>query len=405
MNQAISNNTQKEFELSVVNGNAYEVVADISAQSYNYSVGDIVVSQSGLEIGRKSNLQSGTNRFVFYATKTGLVNIKLIPSVMSDKACVTSLALNDIGEGIKESKDISKLKVVAAVASIPSRVSALKDCVESIYSQVDRLFVYLNGYNEIPTFLRDKKIEVVLDLEGRNAAAAKLFWISKVNAYYFTIDDDIIYPKDYCQKTIERYRDKALGSVVSYHGKNLSIFASNQRTDRKEFYPFESHLSKCKRAHVLGTGVMMIDTRLIKLPLFEIASQHPKAIDLAVSIYLRKNGIKRIVLKRDSCWIIQNTKVRHGLNELKQLVRQHANDTNRQVRGGRPWVESRLASCMIQLLMIPLFPFLKLLDRNKKLKKLIRNPSMFFKDSKKPIIRKIISSKQKFNWRVSIWKS
>ena len=48
-----------------------------------------------------------------------------------------------------------ELMTTAHIASIPSRVESLRQCVQAIYNQVDKVYVMLNGYNEVPEFLRD----------------------------------------------------------------------------------------------------------------------------------------------------------------------------------------------------------------------------------------------------------
>jgi|GEM_PF-2053830 len=385
----LENQNAQSFQIE--EGFAYEVMTNIECLSYKFSAGEVLAKQDQLVIGRKNNIQQGLNKFVFYAAKTGFVDVEFSPAEYSNESKLLDVEVRSLGEALKEPVDISKLEIVAAVASISSRVDALKDAVESIYPQVDRLFVYLNGYSGVPSFLNDKKIEVVLDFEGRNAAAAKFYWLSKVNAYYFSIDDDIVYPKDYCQKTIDNYKNNVSGSVVSYHGKNLKLLAGHQRADRKEMFLFENELAENTKAHVLGTGVMMVDTRNIRLPLFEVASHYPRAIDLAVSIYLRKKGIKRYVLNKDSGWLKQNQKVGHGLNEFKQLVRRYSKESCQQVISGRPWVESRFLYYLIGALVIPFKPIQFYVDKNKKLKKLLRDPVRFIVDSKNPIIKKFLN--------------
>lgn len=385
-------NNEATFSFNIKEGFAYEALVDIECQSYQFSVGEIYARQTQI-IGRRNNTQNGVNKFIFYAEQTGLVTVDFVPSKSTINAKVSSIEIRDLGEALKEPSNLGCLNVVAAVASIPSRVLSLKDTVNSILPQVDRLFVYLNGYVDVPSFLKDERIEVILDFEGRNAAAAKLYWLSKVKAYYFSIDDDIIYPSDYCEKTIDNYKNNAVGAVVSYHGKNLKPLAGHQRLDRKEMFLFEKELKINTRAHVLGTGVMMVDTRKINLPLFEVASHHPRAIDLAVSTFLREKGIARYVLKKDSEWLKQNEKVGHGLNEFKQLVKGYSRESCQQVVSGRPWVESRILFIIYRIFMIPCNPVLESIDRNRKLKKLIRDPARFFMDSKNPLINKLIKFK------------
>src|SRR5690606_25986430 len=112
------------------------------------------------------------------------------------------------------------LPVYAGMATIPSRVEALDVAVASIYDQVDRLFVYLNNYDEIPLFLKRDKISVFTSQQfGDIKDTGKFFGLTRVQrGIYLSLDDDIQYPPDYAQvmkNHVVRFKNKC---VVGVHG-------------------------------------------------------------------------------------------------------------------------------------------------------------------------------------------
>ena len=117
----------------------------------------------------------------------------------------------------------NKNTITASMASVPWRIEALEKAVYSIIDQVDKINVYLNGWNEIPTFLKIDKINAVMSQNeiGDLGAKGKFYWCEKVNGIHLTIDDDILYPQNYVEEIIHqlsRYPD----AVVSYHGSILN---------------------------------------------------------------------------------------------------------------------------------------------------------------------------------------
>ena len=51
--------------------------------------------------------------------------------------------------------------ITAGIASIPHRAENLRQTVLSLINQVDKLNVYLHGYDSVPDFLQAPKIEVI----------------------------------------------------------------------------------------------------------------------------------------------------------------------------------------------------------------------------------------------------
>ena len=65
---------------------------------------------------------------------------------------------------------------VGAMATFPPRREGLKAILPHILSQLDELVLYLNEYNDVPDFLDDHRIRVVLgkDFQGESARQRKV---------------------------------------------------------------------------------------------------------------------------------------------------------------------------------------------------------------------------------------
>lgn len=161
-------------------------------------------------------------------------------------------------------------KIIAGMATFAGREKNLLEAVSSIIGQVDELNVYCNNMSRIPGFLRNKKINV---FESRKEAGdigdiGKFYAVERANGYFFSLDDDIIYPHDYVNTSIyniERYRRK---HVITYHGR---IFNNLPVTTYYRGASFSiaclNEQIKDTQLHVGGTGVMCYNTQTLKVKL------------------------------------------------------------------------------------------------------------------------------------------
>jgi len=125
----------------------------------------------------------------------------------------------------------NKYRSFAGIATIPERENILKAALDSIAPQVDGLGIILNQYTVVPEWLGrlPKKYPHLKGrfftgcIYGRNFGdAGKFFWDHKLDdSYdiYFSIDDDLIYPPDYVERSIEKLQAYNMKAVISYHGR------------------------------------------------------------------------------------------------------------------------------------------------------------------------------------------
>jgi hypothetical protein len=194
-------------------------------------------------------------------------------------------------------------RVYANMASIPKRMKYLEIVVAHILPQVDILNIYLNNFEEIPWFLKDnKKINIIRSQdEGDRGDAGKFFWSDKVNGYYFTIDDDIIYPPNYIAKLKEGLDRRGKRCAVGFHGEMYGNEIKHWTKDRLGTFHFYYELEKDTPTCILGTGCMGYHTDFIKVTPedFEI----PNMADVWFTKLCHRQGKFRVVLSHQRGWL------------------------------------------------------------------------------------------------------
>ena len=192
----------------------------------------------------------------------------------------------------EESINTNGMKVTANIATQPSRFQTLLKTLNSIDGQFDEIRIYLNEYEYVPDELK-KYTTVIGDNLTDNG---KFFWSENPNEYYFTLDDDIIYPSDYVSKTLPKIKDR----IVTYHGhKLLGIGRSYYRGHR--VYTFRKSFLEDKEIEVPGTGVMAFNSNLFKPTLWK--SPNFMMTDILVGLEASLYNKKVVCLKREENWI------------------------------------------------------------------------------------------------------
>ncbi|MGY0556053.1 glycosyltransferase family 2 protein [Vreelandella sp. 2A-K22] len=198
-------------------------------------------------------------------------------------------------------------KIVCGVAVIESRWDSFRETVDSIIDQVDKLYIYQNGFKRIEDFLRDSKIVVISSLDtGVNRGDAGKFYMlgADKNCIYFSIDDDLYYPGDYVQRTLKYLAFLNQPCVVSYHGRVLSKNANCYYDDIEENYKCLNEVNHMERVEFAGTGVMAFDTEKIDID-FSFFEKENMA-DIWMGIFCKDHGFPMYVLPHTKEWISHN---------------------------------------------------------------------------------------------------
>jgi len=210
--------------------------------------------------------------------------------------------------------------VFAGIASIPSRERALEATVNSLLPQVDQIGIYLNGWSYIPNFLKHPKITI----EGFNGKdigdIGKFFWIDNVNGYYFSCDDDLVYPADYVERSVKKIIEYDLDVVVGWHGSLiLEPFEDYYDKNSRRVFSFSSERPYDTPVHILGTGCSAFHTKYFKLSLCDF--DLPNMADIYFAIKGQKDLIRFLVIKHNKGEILEYEGTRESsisLNSINQ---------------------------------------------------------------------------------------
>ena len=231
-------------------------------------------------------------------------------------------------------------KIVACMAAIPSRVSGLPSVVNSLIDQVDELKIYLNEYKTVPNFLKSEKITVFRSQDYRDLGdSGKFFFLKDYSGYYFSCDDDIIYPKDYISNTIKNIDFFNRKAFVGYHGiivnhKFKSYFAS------RKVYHYRRTVEYSRPVNILGTGVMAFHTDTIHPKLSDFKKKN--MADIWMAIFAKNNKVPMICLRHSKKYfrLTENSEVLSIYNSSKdgdKSKKDTLDYQNRQIALNMPW--------------------------------------------------------------------
>ena len=161
----------------------------------------------------------------------------------------------------------------ASLATIPSRVTPLKEMFYSIIDQVDTFQIYLNGFmdNQIPSFLyEDDKVKISRSQDeafGDRGDAGKFFNVQNNKGWHFICDDDIHYPIDYVASMIAKSEQYNRKYIIGCHGGDFNKFPVNDAyKDRVNMAHYKkSEVIKDYIVHFLATNSVCFHDDTIQL--------------------------------------------------------------------------------------------------------------------------------------------
>lgn len=209
-----------------------------------------------------------------------------------------------------------RVPIIGGMATMPSRAHTLGLALSSILPQLDRLYVYLDGFDEIPaSLLGEDKIVPVLStaMPGLRVAGKFLaLTLEPANFIFVGCDDDIAYPAGYVSHSLKGLQRNHEAAIVGIHGILLREGLTSYRSGRT-VYHFADKLRKPVPVDVLGTGTVMFSAAHLR---FDVSGwTNFMAADLCLAMEAARAGIPLICLSRrraylraldgvqpDSCW-------------------------------------------------------------------------------------------------------
>lgn len=214
-----------------------------------------------------------------------------------------------------------KDKVIASACCIPERVESFKIVIQRVLPQIDHLYVYLDKFDKVPGFLKNNKITTFLskDYLKDHRDNAKFLAFNQLKKelgsfYYFTIDDDILYPYDYVRSMLNRLKAYDNKLVVGVHGVMYEEYPKKYFKRRFIYHFQETELNTPKLVNNLGTGTVAFHSSLFN-KLDPYSWPMGGMVDIYFSKECRKNNVLLLCVDRHKEWLSETIES-HGSPNL-----------------------------------------------------------------------------------------
>jgi hypothetical protein len=215
--------------------------------------------------------------------------------------------------------------IIIGIASLPERIYCLKDTLESLLPQCDKIILGLNNYENKPDFTINDKIETYL-LDNSLGDAAKFLKVDDFkNVYYLSCDDDLIYPKDYVKYMVNKVNKYKV--PVGLHGAIIKHPITSMYRSREVFH-YANEVNNDVTVDYLGTGTLCYDTSKLTVKLSDF--KHPNMADIWFGDIMYSNNIKPIVVSHKSNYLTYNQKM--NINKIDTIFDQFIRNRNDEIQ-------------------------------------------------------------------------
>jgi hypothetical protein len=182
---------------------------------------------------------------------------------------------------------------------MPSRAATFPYAIRSIIRQVDKLYLYLDGFSTCPAPARGNARIAPLfsqDFPNLNANGKFLGLALEENpCLYVTVDDDIYYFRQFVRalrSALAIYDDSA---VVGYHGSLLTRPFVRYNLSRT-VHSYTSGLNQARTVDVIATGAVMFSSHALT---FDVRKwRFTNMVDLGLALEAAKVGLPLIAVAR-----------------------------------------------------------------------------------------------------------
>jgi hypothetical protein len=227
---------------------------------------------------------------------------------------------------MRDARRIKSLPRVGSIATIPSRAESFAEVLPRLLPQLDRLYVYLDGFSALPSALQGQSKIVVFRAEqcGNLHCSSRLLPLTFLDrpSIFVVFDDDILYPPNYVARLIEGLAARRGRAIVGFHGNCFKRPYQSYVKDRV-CLNFKQLLASDTEVDELGLGTCAFLSDVFSVDPREFP--HNDMDDIVVAIEAERRGLPRIALRRAAGWL-----PRHPKPQLESLWAKTLQDDSRQ---------------------------------------------------------------------------
>jgi hypothetical protein len=185
------------------------------------------------------------------------------------------------------------------MATIPGREEACLEALESLIDQVDEIHLALNQYKALPDWVPPGVCAVLT--AGGDEEKFRSCPALEPDVYFFSCDDDLVYPPDYVSRTLARsHRERR--EILTYHGRVLATPVTQYYLSGRKYHWFHA-VPEDASVHVGGTGVMAFLIRHFRPLPGMFPSEFPLMADVHVAVEAQRQRIPIRALQHPAAWI------------------------------------------------------------------------------------------------------
>lgn len=178
------------------------------------------------------------------------------------------------------------MKITANLATIKSRHQNLSRCLQRLSPQVDLVRVYCNDYE--PSDKQQCQRDNIKYFTGYDFTDnAKFQWVDN-DEWYFTCDDDILYPKTYVSDVMQHLRANPQ-VVFTHHGRIINPQAESYYEGHGMIYYSKENCS-IGTVDIPGTGVLAFNSKYFKPNVLQYGED--KMVDVLFALEAARAGVR-----------------------------------------------------------------------------------------------------------------
>lgn len=206
-------------------------------------------------------------------------------------------------------KRILTTEIVGVMCTIPSRQSTAQMVLHNILPQVDRLLIYPDKYDQLPTWMTAHSKIQIIDTAAYPGFrdAAKLIPLLHRQQFnildtslYVTFDDDIKYPADYIKKLRLHLEANNYQVIVGVHGSILNSQVPKYSSGRTVFH-FNHLLQNNTYVDILGTGTVAFHSSLIHS--LSADALCAGMVDISFACFAKRHKLPMLCIQRPAGWL------------------------------------------------------------------------------------------------------
>jgi hypothetical protein len=205
---------------------------------------------------------------------------------------------------VRDARRVRSLPRIGSIATMPSRAESFAEVLPRLLPQVDRLFVYLDGFSAPPAAVEGHSKIAVFRAEecGNLHSSSRLLPLTflETPGIFMIFDDDILYPPDYVATLVEGLAVRGGRAIVGFHGTRFKPPYRSYVRDRISLH-FKVLLEADAEVDELGTGTCAFLADVFPVDPREFP--HVNMDDIVLAIEAKRRGLPRIALRRSTGWL------------------------------------------------------------------------------------------------------